>query len=191
MSDAAELDKTHEWDFIVAGWPLEVREADKDLSDLEAELEDMLEVSIQQTVSRCKRYSREHGYHFTTFQLNKSLIFFNRTVEELTMQDASQEDKAELREAMTEKFLQFLDEIFHTMRTSAQRQRMRDDADRERFPGDIIGQALIRQSLRLLAKHVAPAVNMKRHDYLAKNNGVLLELLNKHATRLDLGKEVC
>ena len=55
MSDEERvLDKEHEWDFIVAGWPQEVQEADKELLALEQSLEDMLEVAIQQTVSRCK-----------------------------------------------------------------------------------------------------------------------------------------
>ena len=47
------LDKRQEWDFIVAGWPSEVRKADLLLTEMEKELDDMLEVAIQQTVSRC------------------------------------------------------------------------------------------------------------------------------------------
>lgn len=68
MSDEERvLDKEHEWDFIVAGWPQEVQEVDKELLALEQSLEDMLEVAIQQTVSRCKRYAQDGGYPFTTF----------------------------------------------------------------------------------------------------------------------------
>ena len=43
MSDEERvLDKEHEWDFIVAGWPQEVQEVDKELLALEQSLEDML-----------------------------------------------------------------------------------------------------------------------------------------------------
>lgn len=192
MSDEERvLDKEHEWDFIVAGWPQEVQDADAALLNLEHSLEDMLEVAIQQTVSRCKRYTQDSGYPFTTFQLNKSLIFFNRAVEELSIQDVPPEERTEFRDGLTERFLEFLDEMFKKMRTDEQRDRLRSGFDNERFPGDVIGMALINQSLRLLAKVLAPAVEMKRHDYMAKNRGVLLELLNKHASQLNLGKEIC
>ena len=192
MSDEERvLDKEHEWDFIVAGWPQEVQEADKELLALEQSLEDMLEVAIQQTVSRCKRYAQDGGYPFTTFQLNKSLIFFNRAVEELSIRDVPQEERTEFRDNLTERFLAFLDEVIERMRTEEQIDRMKSGIDNDRFPGDIIGMALINQSLRLLAKVLAPMVEMKRHDYMSKNRGVLIELLNKHASQLNLGKEIC
>ena len=192
MSDEERvLDKEHEWDFIVAGWPQEVQEVDKELLALEQSLEDMLEVAIQQTVSRCKRYAQDGGYPFTTFQLNKSLIFFNRAVEELSIRDVPQEERTEFRDNLTERFLAFLDEVIERMRTEEQIDRMKSGIDNDRFPGDIIGMALINQSLRLLAKVLAPMVEMKRHDYMSKNRGVLIELLNKHASQLNLGKEIC
>ena len=192
MSDEERvLDKEHEWDFIVAGWPQEVQEVDKELLALEQSLEDMLEVAIQQTVSRCKRYAQDAGYPFTTFQLNRSLIFFNRAVEELSIRDVPQEERTEFRDNLTERFLAFLDEVIEHMRTEEQIDRMKSGIDNDRFPGDIIGMALINQSLRLLAKVLAPMVEMKRHDYMSKNRGVLIELLNKHASQLNLGKEIC
>ena len=192
MSDEERvLDKEHEWDFIVAGWPREVQEIDGELLALEQSLEDMLEVAIQQTVSRCKRYAQDGGYPFTTFQLNKSLIFFNRAVEELSIRDVPQEERTEFRDQLTERFLAFLDEVIERMRTEEQIDRMKSGIDNDRFPGDIIGMALINQSLRLLAKVLAPMVEMKRHDYMSKNRGVLIELLNKHASQLNLGKEIC
>ena len=192
MSDEERvLDKEHEWDFIVAGWPQEVQEVDKELLALEQSLEDMLEVAIQQTVSRCKRYAQDGGYPFTTFQLNKSLIFFNRAVEELSIRDVPQEERTEFRDNLTERFLAFLDEVIEHMRTEEQIDRMKSGIDNDRFPGDIVGMALINQSLRLLAKVLAPMVEMKRHDYMSKNRGVLIELLNKHASQLNLGKEIC
>lgn len=192
MSDEERvLDKEHEWDFIVAGWPREVQEIDGELLALEQSLEDMLEVAIQQTVSRCKRYAQDGGYPFTTFQLNKSLIFFNRAVEELSIRDVPQEERTEFRDNLTERFLAFLDEVIEHMRTEEQIDRMKSGIDNDRFPGDIIGMALINQSLRLLAKVLAPMVEMKRHDYMSKNRGVLIELLNKHASQLNLGKEIC
>ena len=192
MSDEERvLDKEHEWDFIVAGWPQEVQEVDKELLALEQSLEDMLEVAIQQTVSRCKRYAQDGGYPFTTFQLNRSLIFFNRAVEELSIRDVPQEERTEFRDNLTERFLAFLDEVIERMRTEEQIDRMKSGIDNDRFPGDIIGMALINQSLRLLAKVLAPMVEMKRHDYMSKNRGVLIELLNKHASQLNLGKEIC
>ena len=192
MSDEERvLDKEHEWDFIVAGWPREVQEIDGELLALEQSLEDMLEVAIQQTVSRCKRYAQDAGYPFTTFQLNRSLIFFNRAVEELSIRDVPQEERTEFRDSLTERFLAFLDEVIERMRTEEQIDRMKSGIDNDRFPGDIIGMALINQSLRLLAKVLAPMVEMKRHDYMSKNRGVLIELLNKHASQLNLGKEIC
>lgn len=192
MSDEERvLDKEHEWDFIVAGWPREVQEIDGELLALEQSLEDMLEVAIQQTVSRCKRYAQDAGYPFTTFQLNRSLIFFNRAVEELSIRDVPQEERTEFRDNLTERFLAFLDEVIEHMRTKEQIDRMKSGIDNDRFPGDIIGMALINQSLRLLAKVLAPMVEMKRHDYMSKNRGVLIELLNKHASQLNLGKEIC
>ncbi|MDD7678201.1 MAG: hypothetical protein SOV95_07275 [Anaerovibrio sp.] len=192
MSDEERvLDKEHEWDFIVAGWPREVQEIDGELLALEQSLEDMLEVAIQQTVSRCKRYAQDAGYPFTTFQLNRSLIFFNRAVEELSIRDVPQEERTEFRDNLTERFLAFLDEVIEHMRTEEQIDRMKSGIDNDRFPGDIIGMALINQSLRLLAKVLAPMVEMKRHDYMSKNRGVLIELLNKHASQLNLGKEIC
>ena len=192
MSDEERvLDKEHEWDFIVAGWPREVQEIDGELLALEQSLEDMLEVAIQQTVSRCKRYAQDGGYPFTTFQLNRSLIFFNRAVEELSIRDVPQEERTEFRDNLTERFLAFLDEVIERMRTKEQIDRMKSGIDNDRFPGDIIGMALINQSLRLLAKVLAPMVEMKRHDYMSKNRGVLIELLNKHASQLNLGKEIC
>lgn len=192
MSDEERvLDKEHEWDFIVAGWPQEVQDADAALLNLEHSLEDMLEVAIQQTVSRCKRYAQDNGYPFTTFQLNKSLIFFNRAVEELSIQDVPPEERTEFRDGLTERFMAFLDEVFKTMRTDEQLAKLKSGIDNDRFPGDVIGMALINQSLRLLAKVLGPAVKMKRHDYMAKNRGVLMELLNKHASQLNLGKEIC
>ncbi|MDD6598496.1 hypothetical protein [Anaerovibrio sp.] len=192
MSDEERvLDKEHEWDFIVAGWPREVQEIDGELLALEQSLEDMLEVAIQQTVSRCKRYAQDAGYPFTTFQLNRSLIFFNRAVEELSIRDVPQEERTEFRDNLTERFLAFLDEVIERMRTEEQIDRMKSGIDNDRFPGDIIGMALINQSLRLLAKVLAPMVEMKRHDYMSKNRGVLIELLNKHASQLNLGKEIC
>ena len=192
MSDEERvLDKEHEWDFIVAGWPREVQEIDGELLALEQSLEDMLEVAIQQTVSRCKRYAQDAGYPFTTFQLNRSLIFFNRAVEELSIRDVPQEERTEFRDNLTERFLAFLDEVIEHMRTEEQIDRMKSGIANDRFPGDIIGMALIHQSLRLLAKVLAPMVEMKRHDYMSKNRGVLIELLNKHASQLNLGKEIC
>ena len=192
MSDEERvLDKEHEWDFIVAGWPREVQEIDGELLALEQSLEDMLEVAIQQTVSRCKRYAQDAGYPFTTFQLNRSLIFFNRAVEELSIREVPQEERTEFRDNLTERFLAFLDEVIEHMRTEEQIDRMKSGIDNDRFPGDIIGMALINQSLRLLAKVLAPMVEMKRHDYMSKNRGVLIELLNKHASQLNLGKEIC
>ena len=192
MSDEERvLDKEHEWDFIVAGWPREVQEIDGELLALEQSLEDMLEVAIQQTVSRCKRYAQDAGYPFTTFQLNRILIFFNRAVEELSIRDVPQEERTEFRDNLTERFLAFLDEVIEHMRTEEQIDRMKSGIDNDRFPGDIIGMALINQSLRLLAKVLAPMVEMKRHDYMSKNRGVLIELLNKHASQLNLGKEIC
>ena len=192
MSDEERvLDKEHEWDFIVAGWPREVQEIDGELLALEQSLEDMLEVAIQQTVSRCKRYAQDAGYPFTTFQLNRSLIFFNRAVEELSIRDVPQEERTEFRDNLTERFLAFLDEVIEHMRTEEQIDRMKSGIDNDRFPGDIIGMALINQSLRLLAKVLAPMVEMKRHDYMSKNRGVLIELLNKHASQLNLGNEIC
>lgn len=192
MSDEERvLDKEHEWDFIVAGWPQEVQDADAALLNLEHSLEDMLEVAIQQTVSRCKRYAQDNGYPFTTFQLNKSLIFFNRAVEELSIQDVPPEERTEFRDGLTERFMAFLDEVFKTMRTDEQLAKLKSGIDNDRFPGDVIGMALINQSLRLLAKVLGPAVKMKRHDYMARNRGVLMELLNKHASQLNLGKEIC
>ena len=192
MSDEERvLDKEHEWDFIVAGWPREVQEIDGELLALEQSLEDMLEVAIQQTVSRCKRYAQDAGYPFTTFQLNRSLIFFNRAVEELSIRDVPQEERTEFRDNLTERFLAFLDEVIEHMRTEEQIDRMKSGIDNDRFPGDIIGMALINQSLRLLAKVLAPMVEMKRHDYMSKNRGVLIELLNKHASQLNLRKEIC
>ena len=192
MSDEERvLDKEHEWDFIVAGWPREVQEIDGELLALEQSLEDMLEVAIQQTVSRCKRYAQDAGYPFTTFQLNRSLIFFNRAVEELSIRDVPKEERTEFRDNLTERFLAFLDEVIEHMRTEEQIDRMKSGIDNDRFPGDIIGMALINQSLRLLAKVLAPMVEMKRHDYMSKNRGVLIELLNKHASQLNLGKEIC
>ena len=192
MSDEERvLDREHEWDFIVAGWPREVQEVDGELLALEESLEDMLEVAIQQTVSRCKRYAQDAGYPFTTFQLNRSLIFFNRAVEELSIRDVPQEERTEFRDNLTERFLAFLDEVIERMRTEEQIDRMKSGIDNDRFPGDIIGMALINQSLRLLAKVLAPMVEMKRHDYMSKNRGVLIELLNKHASQLNLGKEIC
>ena len=192
MSDEERvLDKEHEWDFIVAGWPREVQEIDGELLALEQSLEDMLEVAIQQTVSRCKRYAQDAGYPFTTFQLNRSLIFFNRAVEELSIRDVPQEERTVFRANLTERFLAFLDAVVEHMRTEEQIDRMKSGIDNDRFPGDIIGMALINQSLRLLAKVLAPMVEMKRHDYMSKNRGVLIELLNKHASQLNLGKEIC
>ena len=192
MSDKERvLDKEHEWDFIVASWPQEVQDADAVLLNLEHSLEDMLEVAIQQTVSRCKRYAQDNGYPFTTFQLNKSLIFFNRAVEELSIQDVPPEERTEFRDGLTERFMAFLDEVFKTMRTDEQLAKLKSGIDNDRFPGDVIGMALINQSLRLLAKVLGPAVKMKRHDYMARNRGVLMELLNKHASQLNLGKEIC
>ena len=192
MSDEERvLDKEHEWDFIVAGWPREVQEIDGELLALEQSLEDMLEVAIQQTVSRCKRYAQDAGYPFTTFQLNRSLIFFNRAVEELSIRDVPQEERTEFRDNLTERFLAFLDEVIEHMRTEEQIDRMKSGIDNDRFPGDIIGMALINQSLRLLAKVLAPMEEMKRHDYMSKNRGVPIELLNKHASQLTLGKEIC
>ena len=192
MSDEERvLDKEHEWDFIVAGWPREVQQIDGELLALEQSPEDMLEVAIQQTVSRCKRYAQDAGYPFTTFQLNRSLIFFNRAVEELSIRDVPQEERTEFRDNLTERFLAFLDEVIERMRTEEQIDRMKSGIDNDRFPGDIIGMALINQSLRLLAKVLAPMVEMKRHDYMSKNRGVLIELLNKHASQLNLGKEIC
>lgn len=185
------VDKQQEWDFIVAGWPDEIRAADEQLNSLEKELDDMLEVAIQQTISRCKRYSQEHGYHFTTFQLNKGLIFFNRAVEEMAVRDVMPEEKSEYRNATTEKFLVYLDEMFSTMRTEQQREKLKADMENDRFPGDIIGMALIHQSIRLLSKHIAKQLDVKRLDYLAQNRGTLIELLNKHVTLLGLGKEIC
>lgn len=185
------VDKEQEWDFIVAGWPDEIRVADVQLSSLEKELDDMLEVAIQQTISRCKRYSQEHEYHFATFQLNKGLIFFNRAVEEMAVRDVMQEERSEYRNAMTEKFLFYLDEMFRTMRTEEQREKLKNDMEHDRFPGDIIGMALIHQSIRLISKHLAKQKDVKRLDYLAQNRGTLMELLNKHVTLLDLGKEIC
>ena len=185
------VDKQQEWDFIVAGWPDEIRAADEQLSSLEKELDDMLEVAIQQTISRCKRYSQEHGYHFATFQLNKGLIFFNRAVEEMAVRDVMPEEKSEYRNAMTEKFLAYLEEMFSTMRTEQQREKLKADMENDRFPGDIIGMALIHQSIRLLSKHIAKQLDVKRLDYLAQNRGTLIELLNKHVTLLGLGKEIC
>ncbi len=192
MSDEERvLDKEHEWDFIVASWPQEVQDADVALLNLEHSLEDMLEVAIQQTVSRCKRYAQDNGYPFTTFQLNKSLIFFNRAVEELSIQDVPPEERTEFRDGLTERFLAFLDEVFKKMRTDEQLAKLKTGIDNDRFPGDVIGMALINQSLRLLAKVLGPTVKMKRHDYMARNRGVLMELLNKHASQLNLGKEIC
>ncbi len=185
------VDKQQEWDFIVAGWPDEIRAADEQLNSLEKELDDMLEVAIQQTISRCKRYSQEHEYHFATFQLNKGLIFFNRAVEEMAVRDVMPEEKPEYRNAMTEKFLAYLDEMFNTMRTEQQREKLKGDMENDRFPGDIIGMALIHQSIRLLSKHIAKQLDMKRLDYLAQNRGTLIEMLNKHVTLLDMGKEIC
>ena len=175
----------------VAGWSREVQEIDGELLALEQSLEDMLEVAIQQTVSRCKRYAQDAGYPFTTFQLNRSLIFFNRAVEELSIRDVPQEERTEFRDNLTERFRAFLDEVIEHMRTEEQIDRMKSGIDNDRFPGDIIGMALINQSLRLLAKVLAPMVEMKRHDYMSKNRGVLIELLNKHASQLNLGKEIC
>ena len=135
MSDEERvLDKEHEWDFIVAGWPQEVQEVDKELLVLEQSLEDMLEVAIQQTVSRCKRYAQDGGYPFTTFQLNKSLIFFNRAVEELSIRDVPQEERTEFRDQLTERFLAFLDEVIGRMRTDEQIARMKSGIDNDRFP---------------------------------------------------------
>ena len=192
MSDEERvLDESQEWDFIVAGWPQEIKDVDEILTRLEHELDDMLEVAIQQAIGRCKRYAIEHEYSFDTFQLNKSLIFFNRAVEELAMRDVEPEQKTDFREGLTEKFLDFLDEMFHTMRSDEQRQRLHQGLEHDRFPGDIIGMALIYQSMRLLARHIAPLVKMKRHDYMAQNRGVLMELVNKHASQLNLGREIC
>lgn len=192
MSDEERvLDKEHEWDFIVAGWPEEVQSVDKKLLELEKSLDDMLEVAIQQTVARCRRFTQEHGYPFTTFQLNKSLILFNRAVEELSIAEVKAEDRTEFRAGLTERFIRFLDEVIHHIRTEEQIAHMKADRDLDRFPGDIIGMALIKQSTRLLAKVLAPAVDMKRLDYAAQNNGVLMELINKHASQLNLGKEIC
>ena len=185
------VDKRQEWDFIVAGWPSEVRKTDILLTDIEKELDDMLEVAIQQTISRCKRYSQEHDYPFSTFQLNKSLIFFNRAVEELSVREIPLEDRGDYRTELTERFLRYLDEMFNTMRTDAQRQKLKQVTDPDRFPGDIIGMALIHQSVRLLSKYLATQKEMKRLDYLAANRGTIIELLNKHVTLLDLGKEIC
>lgn len=185
------LDKRQEWDFIVAGWPSEVRKADLLLTEMEKELDDMLEVAIQQTVSRCKRYSQEHDYPFTTFPLNKSLIFFNRAVEELAVRDVPVEEKGDFRTVLTERFLKYLDEMFNTMRSDDQRLRLKQVTEPDRFPGDIIGMALIHQSVRYLSKYLAAQKEMKRLDYLAANRGTIIELLNKHVTLLDLGKEIC
>lgn len=185
------LDKQHEWDFIVAGWPQEIIDVDRELTVLEHDLDDMLEVAIQQTISRCKRYAREHDYPFNTFQLNKSLIFLNKAVEELAIQDVEVEKRSDFRESLTERFLAYLDEIFHMMRSDEQRENLREGIEYDRFPGDIIGLALIYQSLRLLAKHLGAVVNMKRHDYMAMNRGILMELVNKHASQLNLGREIC
>ena len=185
------LDKQHEWDFIVAGWPDEIRDADIQLNSLENEMDDMIEVAIQQTISRCRRYSQEREYPFTAFQLHKGLIFFNRVVEEMAVRDVPQEQRADYRNAMTEKFLAYLDEMFNTMRSQAQREKLKQATDSDRFPGDIISMALIHQSIRLLSKHFAGIKDMKRLDYLAQNRGTLIELLNKHVTLLDMGKEIC
>lgn len=185
------VDKRQEWDFIVAGWPSEVRKTDMLLTDIEKELDDMLEVAIQQTISRCKRYSQEHDYPFSTFQLNKSLIFFNRAVEELSVRQIPSEERGDYRTELTEKFLKYLDEMFNSMRTDAQRQKLKQVTEPDRFPGDIIGMALIHQSVRLLSKYLAAQKEMKRLDYLAANRGTIIELLNKHVTLLDLGKEIC
>ena len=112
-------------------------------------------------------------------------------MEELSIRDVPQEERTEFRDNLTERFLAFLDEVIEHMRTEEQIDRMKSGIDNDRFPGDIIGMALINQSLRLLAKVLAPMVEMKRHDYMAKNRGVLIELLNKHASQLNLGKEIC
>lgn len=192
MSDQERvLDKGQEWDFIVAGWPQEIQDADAALLRMEHSLEDMLEVAIQQTVSRCKRYAQDRGYHFTTFQLNKSLIFFNRAVEELSIQEVPPEERTGFREKLTEKFLKYLDEAFEQLRTAEHRERLKAGWENERFPGDVIGIALIKQSLRLLARVLSPVVKQRGHEYLAGNRDVLLELLNKHASQLNLGKEIC
>lgn len=184
-------DKRQEWDFIVAGWPTEVKEADLVLTEMEKELDDMLEVAIQQTVSRCKRYTQEHEYPFTAYPLNKSLIFFNRAVEELVVREIPAEERGDFRTALTERFLRYLDEMFNTMRTDEQRLKLKKVTDPDRFPADIIGMALIHQSVRYLSKYLASKKEMKRLDYLAANRGTIIELLNKHVTLLDLGKEIC
>lgn len=192
MSDEERvLDKKHEWEFIVAGWPQEVQDADAALLRMEHSLEDMLEVAIQQTVSRCKRYAQDRGYPFTTFQLNRSLIFFNRAVEELAIQEAAPEERTAFRDGLTERFLQCLDEVFSRMRTDEQLARLKAGDVDGRFPGDVIGMALIDQSLRLLAGVLAPAARLRRHEYMAGNRDVLMELLNKHASQLNLGREIC
>ena len=191
MSDEERvLDKEHEWDFIVAGWPREVQEIDGELLALEQSLEDMLAVAIQQTVSPCKRYAPDAGHPPTTFQLNRSLIFFNRAVEELSIRDVPKEERTEFRDNLTERFLAFLDEVIERMRTEEQIDRMKSGIDNDRFPGDIIGMALINQSLRLLAKVLAPMVEMKRHDYMSKNRGVLMEIMNKHTSHVNLATEI-
>lgn len=185
------LDEAQAWECITASWPVEVQEADRLLSRLEGEMEDLLEVAIQQTIARCRRYAVENGYPFTTFQLNKGLIFFNRAVEEMLAYEIEPQERSDFRTSMTEKFLGFMDDVFMSMRTEEQRQKLREGANGSRFPGDIIGMTLIQQSLAVMARYLAIGAKVKKLDYLANHRGALLELLNKHVTRLNLGKEVC
>ena len=88
-------------------------------------------------------------------------------------------------------FLKYLDDMFNTMRSDDQRLRLKQVTEPDRFPGDIIGMALIHQSVRYLSKYLAAQKGMKRLDYLVANRGTIIELLNKHVTLLNLGKEIC
>ena len=181
-----------DWDFIMSSWPDELQGLDSTLTKIEQELGlEMLEVAVQQTISRCKRYRREEGYHFTTFQLDNSLIYFNRAVEEYAIFMAGDERRVDMRDYLADMFHGSLTAVFNDMRTIEQRDKMKSSNGSDRFPGDIIGRALINQSMTLISMIMAPEAKVSRDDYLINNRDALTELLSKHVKTLNLGRETC
>lgn len=181
-----------DWEYIMSAWPEELQGLDSSLARIEKELGlEMLEVAIQQIITRCKRYSREAGYHFTSFQLDNSLVYFNRAVEEYAIFMAGDERRVDMRDSLAEMFQNSLETVFRDMRTAEQRAKLKSFNGSDRFPGDIIGRALINQSMNLISMIMAPLVKVSTQDYLNKNLDPLAELLSKHVKELNLGRETC
>lgn len=181
-----------DWDYIMSSWPDELQGLDSSLTKIEQELGmEMLEVAVQQTISRCKRYSREEGYHFTSFQLDNSLVYFNRAVEEYAIFVAGDERRVDMRDYLADMFHGSLTAVFNDMRNVEQRARMKSSNGSDRFPGDIIGRALINQSMTLISMIMAPEAKVSTDEYLINNRDTLAELLSKHVKALNLGRETC